>query len=112
MPAQKTEFSCEISPLLSTSVVSSRSRNAICSSDETRATHSTFDTLQDNPIINEEAVESQSLDEGHDGYEGLPEVKKKLKYVFPAIATGVFLSAADQTLVVSAYGRIVSDSMP
>ena len=42
-------------------------------------------------------------------FEGQPEVQKQLKYVFPAISIGVFLSAADQTIIVSSYGRIGSD---
>ena len=42
-------------------------------------------------------------------YEGLPEVKKNLKYILPAVAIGVFLSAADQTIIVSSYGKIGSD---
>jgi MFS family permease len=42
-------------------------------------------------------------------YEGLPEVKKNLKYIFPALAIGVFLGAADQTIIVSSYGKIGSD---
>lgn len=109
MEAKETDFTSEISPLLSTSVDCSRHYKPLCSSDETRATQGTFDNQHKGPIINEEAVESQSLDERYDEYEGLPEVQKKLKYVFPAIAIGVFLSAADQTLVVSAYGRIGSE---
>jgi hypothetical protein len=39
-------------------------------------------------------------------HQGMPEVKKRMKYIFPAIAIGVFLAAADQTLVVSTYGTI------
>ncbi|KAF9699135.1 hypothetical protein EKO04_003233 [Ascochyta lentis] len=39
-------------------------------------------------------------------HQGLPEVRKRMKYIFPAIAIGVFLSAADQTLIVSTYGII------
>ena len=60
-------------------------------------------------------------------YPGLPEVRKKLKYILPAITIGVrkqplidvsqlaidytqvFLSAADQTLVAASYGNIGSD---
>ncbi|KAI5370223.1 Putative major facilitator superfamily, MFS transporter superfamily [Septoria linicola] len=109
MEAKDNDFLSEISPLLSTSVDPSKYRKPVCSPDETRATHGTFDNLHKGPTITEEAVESQSLDERHDEDEGLPEVKKKLKYVFPAIAIGVFLSAADQTLVVSAYGRFGSE---
>ncbi|CAO2657480.1 Nn.00g036060.m01.CDS01 [Neocucurbitaria sp. VM-36] len=39
-------------------------------------------------------------------HQGLPEVKKQMKYIFPAIAIGIFLAAADQTLIVSTYGTI------
>lgn len=43
------------------------------------------------------------------GYQGMPEVKARLKYILPAIAIGIFLSAADQTLIVTMYGKIGSD---
>ena len=39
-------------------------------------------------------------------FEGLPDVKKRMVYIFPALAIGVFLGAADQTLIVSSYGKI------
>ena len=42
-------------------------------------------------------------------YEGMPEMRKKLKYILPAIGIGIFLSAADQTIIVSCYGKIGSD---
>ncbi|MCJ1431833.1 hypothetical protein MMC27_001188 [Xylographa pallens] len=42
-------------------------------------------------------------------YEGMPEVKKQLKYILPAIAVGIFLSAGDQTIIVSCYGKIGSE---
>ncbi|KAI4127987.1 MAG: hypothetical protein LQ338_002954, partial [Usnochroma carphineum] len=42
-------------------------------------------------------------------YQGMPEVKAKLKYILPAMAIGIFLSAADQTLIVTMYGKIGSD---
>ncbi|EME48445.1 hypothetical protein DOTSEDRAFT_67478 [Dothistroma septosporum NZE10] len=42
-------------------------------------------------------------------YDGLPEVKKNMKYIFPAVVIGVFLSAADQTIIVSSYGSIGSE---
>ncbi|PSN70252.1 MFS general substrate transporter [Corynespora cassiicola Philippines] len=42
-------------------------------------------------------------------HQGLPEVRRRMKYIFPAIAIGVFLAAADQTLVVSTYGTIGTD---
>ncbi|OJD33705.1 mfs multidrug transporter [Diplodia corticola] len=42
-------------------------------------------------------------------HKGLPEVKKRMKYILPAVAVGIFLAAADQTIIVSSYGRIGSD---
>lgn len=39
-------------------------------------------------------------------YEGMPEVKKQLKYILPAVTIGIFLSAMDQTIIVSCYGKI------
>ncbi|TKA55103.1 hypothetical protein B0A49_10823 [Cryomyces minteri] len=36
--------------------------------------------------------------------EGLPDVKKKMKYILPALAIGIFLSAADQTIILDCYG--------
>ena len=42
-------------------------------------------------------------------YKGMPEVRARLKYIVPAIAVGIFLSAADQTLIVSSYGKIGSE---
>lgn len=42
-------------------------------------------------------------------YQGMPEVRARLKYILPAMAIGVFLSAADQTLIVTTYGKIGSE---
>ncbi|KAK8238015.1 vacuolar basic amino acid transporter 2 [Phyllosticta capitalensis] len=61
----------------------------------------------------EDDLERQISNESHGGtskhYEGLPEVKKRLKFILPAVAVGIFLAAADQTIIVSSYGRIGSD---
>ena len=55
-------------------------------------------------------LERQSTNEDRQRqYEGIPEVKKRMKYMFPALSIGVFLAAADQTLIVSSYGRIGTD---
>ncbi|KAH7402544.1 major facilitator superfamily domain-containing protein [Pyrenochaeta sp. MPI-SDFR-AT-0127] len=51
-------------------------------------------------------VEQQVTNGNSDKHHGLPEVRKQMKYIFPAIAIGVFLSAADQTLVISTFGTI------
>ncbi|KAF2032176.1 MFS general substrate transporter [Setomelanomma holmii] len=54
-------------------------------------------------------IERQTSNGDSSKHQGLPEVKKRMKYIFPAIAIGVFLAAADQTLVVSTYGTIGTD---
>ncbi|KAM0717506.1 hypothetical protein Q7P37_007358 [Cladosporium fusiforme] len=54
-----------------------------------------------------EPLERQSTIEGRN--EGLPEVRARMKYIFPAIAIGVFLSSADQTIIVSSSAKIGSE---
>ncbi|KAI1489101.1 MFS general substrate transporter [Biscogniauxia mediterranea] len=45
-----------------------------------------------------------------DAAEGsLDGVRSRLKFIFPALAIGLFLAAGDQTIIVSSYGRIGSD---
>ena len=41
--------------------------------------------------------------------DGMPGVRKRLPYVVAAVGVGIFLGAADQTIIVSSYGRIGSD---
>ncbi|KAL5113900.1 hypothetical protein ACEQ8H_008221 [Pleosporales sp. CAS-2024a] len=57
----------------------------------------------------EEDMERQISNGDVSKHQGLPDVRKRLKYIFPAIAIGVFLTAADTTLVVSTYGIIGTD---
>ncbi|KAK3076817.1 hypothetical protein LTS18_011970, partial [Coniosporium uncinatum] len=40
---------------------------------------------------------------------GLPSVRARFAYILPALAIGIFLSAADQTIIVSSYGSIGTD---
>lgn len=42
-------------------------------------------------------------------FQGDPNVTRQLKYILPAVSLGVFLSAADQTIIASSYGKIGSD---
>lgn len=42
-------------------------------------------------------------------YEGMPEVMKRMPYIMPVLGVGVVLVAADQTIIVSSYGKIGSD---
>lgn len=53
---------------------------------------------------------TDSVDAGRAAqFQGNREAYKQLKYIFPAISVGVFLAAADQTIIVTSYGRIGSD---
>ncbi|KAL1297867.1 hypothetical protein AAFC00_006390 [Neodothiora populina] len=40
---------------------------------------------------------------------GIEHMKSRMKYIFPALTIGVLLSAADQTIIVSSYGKIGSE---
>ncbi|PVI03376.1 MFS general substrate transporter [Periconia macrospinosa] len=51
-------------------------------------------------------IERAVSNESHSKFQGMPEVRERMKFIFPAIAIGVFLAAADQTLVVTTYGTI------
>ncbi|KAI9733119.1 MAG: hypothetical protein M1834_003666 [Cirrosporium novae-zelandiae] len=46
------------------------------------------------------------IDDRNKQFQGDPEARKRLKYIVPAVSLGIFLSCADQTLIVSSYGRI------
>lgn len=51
-----------------------------------------------------------SIDEARAAqFQGDKEVAKQLKFIIPAITVGVFLSAADQSIIVSSYAMIGSD---
>lgn len=72
----------------------------------------TFEPPEAAAEVNGDALERQTTTTSlnrQKQYEGLPEVKKQLPIIFPAVAIGVFLSAADQTIIVSSYGQIGSD---
>ncbi|TAQ91243.1 hypothetical protein B7494_g459 [Chlorociboria aeruginascens] len=56
--------------------------------------------------------EEEAGEEGdHDNplFDGKPEVSATLPWLMPGLAIGIFLGAADQTIVVSSYGKIGSD---
>jgi predicted MFS family arabinose efflux permease len=53
--------------------------------------------------------ERQAVNSDANQLKGLPEVRKQLKYILPAMSIGVWLVAADQTLVASAYGKMGSE---
>jgi Major Facilitator Superfamily len=55
-------------------------------------------------------IENQAEDQREPTqYAGIPEVRKVMIYIFPAIAIGVFLAAADGSIIVTSYGKIGSE---
>lgn len=54
-------------------------------------------------------VEGGSIKPPQSESEGIEDMKGRMKYIFPALTIGVLLSAADQTIIVSSYGRIGSE---
>ncbi|CAI7590704.1 unnamed protein product [Penicillium pancosmium] len=63
----------------------------------TRGAHADTES-GDQPIASEELAK-----------EPFPDAQKQLKYIIPAISIGIFLSAADQTIIMASYGQIGSD---
>ena len=67
--------------------------------------------------INDEAVvpdggeveRQSSSDDRAKQYAGIPEVKKNMKYMFPALGIGVYLAAFDQTMIASSAPIIGSE---
>ncbi|EFR04443.1 multidrug resistance protein fnx1 [Nannizzia gypsea CBS 118893] len=62
------------------------------------------------PKPDEETAGGNGIDDARIAqFKGVPELQKRLKYIVPAITIGVFLSSADQTIIVASYGKIGSD---
>lgn len=102
----------ERSPLLGQSGTDASATEASVNGDADGSSHignGTFDPSKPahgndadgDPLERQDSVDNRN--------EGIPEVKKRMKFILPALAIGVFLSAADQTLVVSSYGKIGSE---
>ncbi|OJJ06266.1 hypothetical protein ASPVEDRAFT_45672 [Aspergillus versicolor CBS 583.65] len=64
----------------------------------------TEEVAQPNPALSE-----QGLPEGEDAAKSGSQSAQGLSYIIPAISLGIFLSAADQTIIVASYGKIGSD---
>ncbi|KAL3494914.1 major facilitator superfamily domain-containing protein [Aspergillus germanicus] len=60
---------------------------------------------QPDPALAEQGRTGEEVDAGKDSSQRALNVR----YIFPAISIGVFLSAADQTIIVASYGKIGSD---
>jgi predicted MFS family arabinose efflux permease len=61
-------------------------------------------------IENNDLGRISSIDSGRDAqFRGSADVAGQMRYIVPAVSVGVFLAAADQTIIVSSYGRIGSE---
>jgi len=70
--------------------------------------------VADSEFPDEEAGAYRAADGDNSGddnplYEGNADFAKTMWLLFPAVSIGVLLSAADQTLIVTTYGKIGSD---
>ncbi|KAK2819424.1 hypothetical protein FQN49_007860 [Arthroderma sp. PD_2] len=91
----------ETSPLLGSQAVNDSSPNVL-----------TAGATKGNGVCkpNEEPAGENDVDDARVAqFKGMPELQKRLKYIVPAITIGVFLSAADQTIIIASYGQIGSD---
>ena len=69
-----------------------------------------YGTIESEPAADDSTGRRESIDpERAAQFAGNPEARKLLKYIIPAVSIGVFLASADQTIIVSSYGRITSD---
>ena len=64
-----------------------------------------------NPVVlsNDGLASTQETTKAADLDEIDEELKKRVFWALPALAIGIFLAAADQTIVVSSYGKIGSE---
>ena len=112
MPGSRRKLS-ETTPLLSRSETLEEVDPIPIDSNE-GATSENLNFNEDGTQIPEDAdggfLERQNaLEDRSKLYEGMPEVMKLMKYIFPAIAIGVFLAAAEATIIVTSYGKIGSE---
>jgi MFS family permease len=67
-------------------------------------------TVSNGAIVGHDAESGEPRPSVEDqGKEPFPDAKKQLKWIVPAISIGIFLSAADQTIIMASYGQIGSD---
>ncbi|GLI77298.1 hypothetical protein PoHVEF18_005587 [Penicillium ochrochloron] len=67
-------------------------------------------TVSTGAIVSHDAESGEPRPSVEDqGKEPFPDAKKQLKWIVPAISIGIFLSAADQTIIMASYGQIGSD---
>jgi Major Facilitator Superfamily len=95
----------EASPLLHGRSNHDSSYQSVVSSD----VEPTAINESDSSVDVEQQPNGTTEDENAQMYEGVPALRAKLPFIFPAVAIGVLLAAADQTIIVSSYAKIGSD---
>ena len=86
---------------------------SVATDNDEPANQSTYGTNDGEEVAKAKASGDEEI--GQNGneneilFDGLPEVRKNLKYIVPALGIGIFLTAADQTIIVAAYGKIGTD---
>lgn len=70
---------------------------------------STNGAVSNDTISNHHVESGDPVHTEDSGKEPLYDAQKQLKYIVPAISLGIFLSAADQTIIMASYGQIGSD---
>ncbi len=98
----------EISPLLGppNAVISGENEGQTQHREHTREANVSTDIAVAKDT-NTTALEHQTNQQNPAAHhEGLPDLKKRLPYIIPAVAIGIFLAAADQTITVTSYARI------
>lgn len=99
-----TEHATETSPLISNAIRSIEPGDGLAPAAAITGVAVTGNgTFEPNGKATEDGLEGQDGTDDQSKHQGLPEVMKRMKYIFPAVAIGVFLAAADQTIIVSRY---------
>lgn len=68
------------------------------------------DTTETEPLLGDRLERNESIDESRAAqFAGNPEVQRQFRIILPALSIGVFLIAADQTIIATCLGKIGSD---
>ncbi|KEF62227.1 uncharacterized protein A1O9_00199 [Exophiala aquamarina CBS 119918] len=78
--------------------------------DVTSTGSSSVDIDIENNADGEDLARTSSIDSHREAqFTGNADAARQMLYIVPAVSVGVFLAAADQTIIVSSYGRIGSE---
>jgi hypothetical protein len=86
-------------------VISYGSTNESGTSTQVDTPISRSSTAKDNDVERQDGTGSNHAQAGDER----PEARQQMKYIMPALSIGIFLAAADQTIIVSSYGKIGTD---